>query len=261
MQCWRRLLRVSWTARRSNQFILKEINPEYSSEGLMLKLKLQYFGLDAKNWLIGKDSDTGKDWRQEEKAKTENEMVGWHHQLDGDELSKLRELVMDREAWRDAVHGVQRVRHDWVTELNWSEMSRARWKSCQLWRFRGRRLLPVSAERLCGQWAGCPGAVWMNLTELHPQRHIEGALHPWTDHHRQYCVLPIAKVTQSCPTLCNPVDYTVHGTFQATILEWVAYPFSRDSSWPRNRTGDSCVADRVFTNWAIREAQLIWYKP
>ena len=67
---WRRLFRVPWTARRSNQSILKEINPEYSLEGLMLKLKLQ----DAKNLLIGKDPDAVKDWRQE-KGKTEDEMV------------------------------------------------------------------------------------------------------------------------------------------------------------------------------------------
>ena len=62
--CWRRLLRVLWTAMRSNQSILKEISPEYSLERLMLKMKLKYFGhTDAKNWLAGKDSDPGKDWR------------------------------------------------------------------------------------------------------------------------------------------------------------------------------------------------------
>ena len=77
---WRRLLRVLWTARRSNQSILKEISPEYSLEGLMLKLKLQYFSyLMAKNWLIGKDPDAGKDWRQEEKAPTEDAIFAWHH--------------------------------------------------------------------------------------------------------------------------------------------------------------------------------------
>ena len=80
--CWRRLLRVPWTARRSNQSILKEISPECSLEGLMLKLKLQYFG----HWLLGKDPDAGKDWRQEEKGTTEDEMVGWHHQLNGHEF-------------------------------------------------------------------------------------------------------------------------------------------------------------------------------
>ena len=85
--CWRRLLRVPWNARKSKQSILKEISPEYSLEGLMLKLKLQCFGhlmLELmKNWLIGKDPDAGKDWRQEEKGKTEDEMVGWHHWLNG----------------------------------------------------------------------------------------------------------------------------------------------------------------------------------
>ena len=85
--CWRRLLRVSWTPRRSNQSILKEISPEYSLEGLMLKLKLQYFWPpDVKSWLIGKDPDAGKEWRWEKKGMTEGEMVGWHHRLNGHEF-------------------------------------------------------------------------------------------------------------------------------------------------------------------------------
>ena len=73
--CWRRLLRVPWTTRRSNQSILKEINPEYSLEGLMLKLKFQYFGHLMRCRLIRKDPDVGKDWRQEEKWVAEDEMV------------------------------------------------------------------------------------------------------------------------------------------------------------------------------------------
>ena len=77
--CLRRLLRVPWTARRSNQSIVKEVNPEYSLGGLMLKLKLQYFGhLMQRAALIGKDSDAGKDWRQKKKKVTEDEMVGWY---------------------------------------------------------------------------------------------------------------------------------------------------------------------------------------
>ena len=85
--CWRRLLRVPWTARRSSQSILKEISPEYSLEGMMLKLQLPIlWPPDAKNWLIGKDPDAGKDWRWEEKGLTEDEMVGWHHRLDGHEF-------------------------------------------------------------------------------------------------------------------------------------------------------------------------------
>ena len=86
--CWRRLLRVSWTA-RSNQSILKEISPEYSLEGLMLKLKLQYFGhLMRRTDSLEKDPDAGKDWRQEKKGMTEDEMVGWHHWLDGHEFEQ-----------------------------------------------------------------------------------------------------------------------------------------------------------------------------
>ena len=85
--CWIRLLRAPWTARRSNQYILKEISPEYSLEGLMLKLKLQYIGhLMRRAELIRKDPDAGKEWRQEEKGTTEDEMVGWHHQLDVQEF-------------------------------------------------------------------------------------------------------------------------------------------------------------------------------
>ena len=84
--CWRRLLRVPWTASRSNQSILKEIIPECSLEGLMLKLKLQYFGHLMRKTLIRKDPDAGKDWRQDEKGTTEDEMVEWHHWFSGHEF-------------------------------------------------------------------------------------------------------------------------------------------------------------------------------
>ena len=79
--------RVPWTARRSNQSILKEISPEYSLEGLMLKLKLQYFGhLMRRVDSLEKTLMLGGDWLQEEKGMTEDEMVGWHHQLNGHEF-------------------------------------------------------------------------------------------------------------------------------------------------------------------------------
>ena len=84
--CWRRLLRVPWTARRSNQSMLKEISLEYSLERLMLKLKLQYFAPDVKSQLIGKDPEAGKDWNLEKKGLTEDEVVGWHHWLNGHEF-------------------------------------------------------------------------------------------------------------------------------------------------------------------------------
>ena len=86
--CWKRLLRVPLTA-RSNQSILKEISPEYSLEGLMLKLITPIcWPPDAKNWLIWTDPDAGKDWRQERKGMTKDEMVGWHHRLYGHEFEQ-----------------------------------------------------------------------------------------------------------------------------------------------------------------------------
>ena len=89
--CCRRLLRVPWTERRSNQSILKEISPEYSLEG-RTNAEAETSILwppDAKNWLLGKDPDAGKDWGQEEKGMTEDEMVWWHHRFDGHEFKQV----------------------------------------------------------------------------------------------------------------------------------------------------------------------------
>ena len=91
--CWRRLLRIPWTAKVSNQSIWKEFSPEYSLEGLMLRLKFQYSGhLMWRTDSLGKNLDAGKDWRLEEKGMTEDKMVGWHYQLNGHEFEQAPQV-------------------------------------------------------------------------------------------------------------------------------------------------------------------------
>ena len=123
--CWRGLLRVPWTTRRSNQSILKEISPEYSLEGLMLKLKLQYFSylIEKSLFLIGKDPDVGKDWKQEDRGQQRMRwLYGVTNSMD------MRVWASSGRWWRTEGPGMlqsmgsQRVRHNWATELNWSSI-------------------------------------------------------------------------------------------------------------------------------------------
>ena len=114
-------------SRGSNQSILNDISPGISLEGMMLRLKLQYFGhLMRKSWLIGKDSDAGRDWGQEEKGTTEDEMAGWRHWLDGRE-SEWTPGVGDGQGGLACCDSWGRRESDMTERLNWTELVSSLW--------------------------------------------------------------------------------------------------------------------------------------
>ena len=109
------------------------------------------------------------------------------------------------------------------------------------------------------------GTSWDQEGDKHDLQQTPSLIIPWF-YYISILMTPLAamvlvvlvKVAQSCPTLCDPVDHTVHGILEARMLEWVAFPFSRGSSQPRDWTQVSCIAGGFFTSWATREAQDYW---
>ena len=220
------ILRIPQTAWRSNQSILKDITPEYSLEGLMLKLKLQYFGhlMWRANWLesilmLGKI-------KGQRRGLTEDEMVGWHHQVNGHEFEQT---LGDSEG-----QGSLACCSSWGCK----ESDTLRLNSSS-------STLTDSLWLLClGRWQGQKQE---DKSGMHFHLPLIGRL-------EQECMH-----AQSCPTLCDPMDYSlpgssVHGIIQARILEWVAISFSRRSSRPRDQTCISCIGSWILNHWAIWEA-------
>ena len=157
-------------ARRPNQSILKEISPGFiGGAGIGTEAPIPW-PPHVKSWLIGKDPHAGKDWGQEEKGTTEDEMVGWHYQLNDVNLSKLWEMVMDREAWQAAVHGVKK---GWTqpTDLTTTLIRTPTWASFS-WSFRPGHWLLLGQPSLhtcpCLSWVFCSynSTAWMESMML-----------------------------------------------------------------------------------------------
>ena len=216
----------------------------------------------AKSWLVGKDPDAGKDWGQEGKGTTEDEMAGWHHQLDGHE-SEQTPFVMS--LWWTGRPGVlrfmgsQRVRHDWATELNWTNVLHQH-SEVVLWNLLSIQML---FRWICGGESGLPVLFLCHLRTA-PLTQMYWTVF-WTLRERArvgwYGTMALKHVNYHVWFFCDPTDdsppgSSVHGISQARILEWTAISFSRGSSRPRDWTHISCTGRQILYHWPTREASM-----
>ena len=239
--CWRRLLRVPWLARRSNQSILKETSLEYSLERLMLKMKPQYFGhllkttnSLAKTLMLG--NIKGRRRRGQEKMIWLNGITTWWTWV------WVSSSPSGSWWWTKKPGGYSPwgCRESGTTEwLNWTEpyMLSIAYTSTYIFWF-------------CKQFKSPISFLWVFLNYNYLPLYFSRTPLEW-----------VSEVTQSCLTLCDPMDCSppgssVDGILQVRILECVAISFSRGSSWPRDWTQVSRIAGRRFKLWATRKAHL-----
>ena len=230
------------------------ISPGCSLEGLMLKLKL--WPPDAKSWLIWKDPDGGKEWGQEEKRTTEDEMVGWHHWLDGHGFG-WTPGVGDGQGGLPCGGSWGHKELDTSEWLNWTELTvLTLYLIGYALFFDAQEVLQRSACKWSkhSYCSTCVDSVVVNSAVLRISSSQSNAPIPLSGSE--------SEVTQSCLTLCNPIDSSptdslVNWIFQAWILEWVAISFSRVSSRPRDRTQVSLIVRNRHLE-LLRDSRYHW---